>query len=94
MELSTISQFIISIVPAVTAVIGMIVALGVGIGKIKKANSETKQEVKILSDGDKALKKQLKEVQKENAELKSQLNEVLARMKHLYFVEDRQSKEE
>lgn len=87
MEIDAITQFILAIVPAVTAIIGIVVALGVGVGKIKQANADTRKEVKNLSEGDKGLKKQLREVQKENAELKAQLNEVLARMKHLYFVE-------
>ena len=93
MEISAISQFIISIVPAVTAVIGMIVALGVGIGKIKKANSETTKEVKDLSKTDKELKAELRNVHKENAELKKQLNEVAARLKHMYFVEKEEERE-
>lgn len=88
MDIDIITQYILAIVPAFTAVVGMIVSLGVGIGKIKKANSETKAEVKELSDNDRALKKQLREVHKENAELKHQLNEVMAKMKHMYFVEN------
>ena len=87
MEIDVITQYILAIVPAFTAVVGMIVTLGVGIGKIKKANSETTSQVKELSETDKSLKKELREVHKENAELKKQLNEVTARMKHLYFVE-------
>lgn len=93
MEIDAITQFILAIVPAVTAIIGIVVALGVGVGKIKQANSETRKEVKNLSEGDRGLKKQLREVQKENAELKAQLNEVLARMKHLYFVEKPEKEE-
>ena len=93
MELDAITQFILAIVPAFTAVVGMITTLGIAVGKIKKANSETTQEVKALSENDKALKKQLRDVHKENAELKKQLNEVTARMKHMYFV-DKENKEE
>lgn len=88
MELDAITQFILAIVPAFTAVVGMITTLGVAIGKIKKANSETRDEVKAMTENDKALKKQLKEVHKENVELKQQLNEVSARLKHMYFVEN------
>lgn len=87
MDIDIITQYILAIVPAFTAVVGMITTLGVAIGKIKKANSETKEEVRALSETDNALKKQLREVHKENVELKQQLNEVAARMKHLYFVE-------
>lgn len=94
MDIDVITQYVLAIVPAFTAVVGMIVTLGVGIGKIKKANSETTSKVTELSETDKALKKQLKEVHRENAELKKQLNEVTARMKHMYFVEQPENKEE
>lgn len=94
MEIDIITQYILAIVPAFTAVVGMIVTLGVGIGKIKKANSETSSQVRELSDNDRALKKQLVQVHKENAELKKQLNEVTARLKHMYFVEKPEDKEE
>jgi predicted transcriptional regulator len=87
MDIDIITQYVLAIVPAFTAVVGMITTLGVAIGKIKKANAETKEEVVALSQTDKELKKQLRDVHKENVELKKQLNEVTARMKHLYFVE-------
>lgn len=93
MELDIITQYILAIVPAFTAVVGMIVTLGVGIGKIKKANNETTSKVEEVSHNDAALKKQLREVSKENAELKKQLNEVMARMKHMYFIEEEHKEE-
>ena len=93
MILDAISQYILAIVPSVTAIIGMIVALGVGIGQIKKANSESTKEVREVSKNDRDLKRQLKEVHRENVELKQQLNEVLARLKHMYFVEEESKKE-
>lgn len=88
MILDAISQYILAIVPSVTAIIGMIVALGVGIGQIKKANSDATKEVREVSRNDSDLKRQLREMHKENMELKKQLTEVLARMKHMYFVEE------
>ena len=94
MDIDIITQYILAIVPAFTAVVGMIVTLGVGIGKIKKANSETTNQVKELSSTDKELKRELKQVHQENVELKKQLTEVTARMKHLYFVEKPEDKEE
>lgn len=93
MEIDVITQYVLAIVPAFTAIVGMITTLGVAIGKIKKANSETKEEVRALSETDRDLKKQLREVHKENAELKHQLNEVTARMKHMYFVEKEEKEE-
>lgn len=94
MNIDIITQYILAIVPAFTAVVGMVVTLGVGIGKIKKANKETSDKVEEVSHSDKMLKKQLTEVHRENVELKKQLNEVSARMKHLYFVEKEENKEE
>lgn len=94
MELDAITQFILAIVPAFTAVVGMITTLGVAIGKIKKANSETKEEVKAMTENDRALKRQLKDVYEENVELKKQLSKLSARMSHLYFVEKPEDKEE
>lgn len=93
MILDAINQYILAIVPSVTAVIGMFVALGVGIGQIKKANRDATKEVREVSKNDKELKRQLRDVHKENAELKEQLNEVLARMKHMYFVDKPEDKE-
>lgn len=94
MDIDIITQYILAIVPAFTAVVGMVVTLGVGVGKIKKANRETTDKVEEVSHNDRMLKKQLAEVHKENIELKKQLNEVMARMKHLYFVEQEETKEE
>ncbi len=87
MEIDVITQYILALVPAFTAVAGMVTTLGVAIGKIKKANRETKDEVIALSETDRELKRQLKEVHMENVELKKQLTEVTTRMKHLHFVD-------
>lgn len=87
MNIDVITQYILAIVPAFTAVVGMVVTLGVGIGKIKKANKETSDKVEEVSNNDRMLKKQLREVSKENAELKEHLNKITARMEHLYYVE-------
>lgn len=94
MNIDIITQYILAIVPAFTAVMGMVVTLGVGIGQIKKANKDTTAEVRNISEGDKALKRQLTEAHKENVELKKQLIEVTARLKHMYFVEKPEDKEE
>lgn len=93
MNIDVITQYILSIVPAVTAVAGMITTVGIAIAKIKKANTETKEEVKNLSASDRALKAQLNDVHKENIELKKELAEVMARMKHMYFVEETETEE-
>lgn len=94
MNLDIITQYILAIVPAFTAVVGMVVTLGVGIGKIKKANKETTDTVLEVSEESRSLKgelsdlaKQNRELKKENKELKESLDKVTAKMEHLYFVE-------
>lgn len=100
MNLDIITQYILAIVPAFTAVVGMVVTLGVGIGKIKKANRETSDTVIEVSKESRELKaemtelvKQNRELKEENKELKESLNKVSARMEHLYYVEKNTKKE-
>lgn len=82
-----IASIIVSATPAITAVIGIVVALIVGIKKIKRATGDTTREVKRFSEGDKELKQHLREVQRENAELKHQLDKVMAKLTHVHFVD-------
>jgi len=91
MNLDAISQFIIAAAPAITAVITALVSLIVGIKRIKNTSDKTIKEIKEnskdLRDENVYLRRAVRKVEQENAELKENLNEVLARMKHLYFVE-------
>jgi len=100
MDLDIITQYILAIVPAFTAVVGMVVTLGVGIGKIKKANRETANTVIEVSQESRELKQELREmakqnneIKKENIALKESLNKVSARMEHLYYIEKDTKKE-
>ena len=79
-QIDTITQYVLAIVPAVTALMGMIVVIGVGIGKIKKALSGNIESVEKIGSRSKAietanaeLKRQNIELKKENAELKKTL---------------------
>ena len=63
MEISSITALIMSIAPAITAVIGIIVALGVGIGNIKKANKDT------IDTAKQAHRDTIEAVNKQNAEI-------------------------
>jgi Sec-independent protein translocase protein TatA len=67
-------QYIIQLSPAVTALIGVVVALVVGIKKISAANAETVASVKATN---KAIIESNQELRAENKELKHQLNKVL-----------------
>lgn len=72
MVIDAITQYILAIVPAVTALVGMIVTVGVGIGTIRRANNITADKVEKLSKGNRELKKQLIEVVKQNEEVKKE----------------------
>lgn len=75
-QIDAITQYILAIVPAVTALMGMIVLVGVGIGKIKAANRDTASKIEDMSRGQKALKDANNELRKENIELKKALIEL------------------
>lgn len=94
MDIDVITQYILSIVPAFTAVVGMIVTLGVGIGKIKKANKDTINEVRENSKGlkraNEALKDELVNVYKDNVEIKKQMTKLMAKVEHIHFVDDKE----
>ena len=74
--IDTITQYILAIVPAVTAVMSMIVVIGVGIGKIKKALAGNEEKVEKISSRTKEIEKQNFEIKKENIELKKALVEL------------------
>lgn len=82
-----VTQYLLSLVPAVTALAGMVTIIGVSIGKIKKANRETVDKV---TESDRTLKKQLVTVQKENIELKKALTKIEAKLNHVHFVETKE----
>jgi len=92
MDIDIITQYILSIVPAFTAVVGMIVTLGVGIGKIKKANKDTVDEVKETNKELKARQSKLEETNlnlaQENISLKKDLRQLMAKIQHIHFTEE------
>ena len=93
MEISQIYDIIIAAAPAVTAVIGMIVSLAVGIKKIKANNEEQLKEmrqtqVKII-EINAAQKKDNDELRRENEELKRDLRKVMAKIAHIHFEDDK-----
>lgn len=67
-SIDAITSYILAIAPAVTAIVGMIVVVGVGIGKIKNALAGNEEKVERISS-------KTKEIQKENIELKKALAE-------------------
>lgn len=71
-QIDTITQYVLAIVPAVTALMGMIVVIGVGIGKIKSALKGNIESVEKIGDESKAIKTQNVELKRQNIELKKE----------------------
>lgn len=82
-----ITQYILAIAPAVTAVIGLIVTLGVGIAKIKNANKGTIESVDRVSKRSENMESHLREVAQENVQLKKELKKVMSKLEHVHIVD-------
>ena len=79
-SIDAITSYILAIVPAVTAIVGMIVVVGVGIGKIKTALGGNEVKIENISRTQSARLKAIEEqnvaIKKENVELKKALVEL------------------
>ena len=79
-SIDAITQYILSLTPAITALIGVIVVIAVGVGKVKAAvnvNTETVERTSTNSKNVvKMLTEQNKELRDENRELKKALIEL------------------
>lgn len=73
MDLDIITQYILALVPAVSAIMGMVVVIGVGIGKIKAALKGNIESVEKISSRTREVEKQNLELKKQNIELKKAL---------------------
>lgn len=94
MNIDVITQYILALVPAVTALVGMAVTIGLGVAKIKKANKETVETVdasnKKVCKHTESLESQLASVHKENVELKRQMTKIMKKLDHVHFVDDKE----
>lgn len=93
MEISQITELILNLSPAITAVIGIIVALIVGIKRIKLANTDTlnecrKQNAAVAAEVAQIAQKN-DELTRENLELKKDLRKVMAKLSHVHVEEDK-----
>ena len=79
--IDTITQYILALTPAVTALVSMIVVVAVGIGQVKKAVAGSEERVERIASRHKEYQKQMEadrtvfirqldELAKENRELK------------------------
>ena len=87
MEISEIYAAVIAAAPAITAVIGILVSLIVGIKKVKNTTDSTLSEVKrnnaeIAHNVEKLVQRNL-ELEEENKELKKELRTTLAYLKRV-----------
>ena len=69
-QIDTITQYVLAIVPAVTALMGMVVVIGVGIGKIKQALKGNIESVEKIGSDTNEIKRQNVELKRQNIELK------------------------
>lgn len=88
--IETITNYIISLVPAVTAVAGMLSVMGIAIAKVKKAHNEATTEIKETHKENIELRKELADVVRENKELKQSIKKITARMEHMYYIEEKE----
>lgn len=82
MDIDVITQYIMVIAPAATAIISTVVALIVGIKKIKNAGDSTVDEVKKSND---KIAESNRILHEENLHLKESLNKITAKMEHMYY---------
>lgn len=74
MDIAQITQYLIELSPAITALVGIVVTIVVGVKKIKAANAETIADVKATN---REMKQANIQLIKENAELKGEIKKVL-----------------
>ena len=79
-NIDAITQYILSLTPAITALVGVIVVIAVGVGKVKAAvNGNTEQVERSSKSNSKVLNtliEQNEQLRKENRELKKALVEL------------------
>ena len=84
-----IMQYIMEFSPAITAFIGFVVSLIVGVKKIKAHNDQTLDEIKsanakIIELYQQEVEKR-QEVQRENEEIKRDLRKMMSKLNHVHF---------
>ena len=93
MAINEITALIMSLAPTISAVIGIIISVVVGIKRIKQANTDTleecrKQNASVVKNVAQIAQKN-DELTRENAELKRDLRKVMAKLNHVHFEEDK-----
>ena len=69
-QIDAITQYVLALAPAVTAIVAMAVTIAVGVGKIKKALSGSEEKIERIGNKSKAIEQQNAEIKRQNIELK------------------------
>jgi|GEM_PF-1951266 len=93
MEINEITALVMSLAPTISAVIGVIVSLIVGIKRIKHDNRDTldecrKQNAAVIENVAQIAQKN-EELTRENEELKRDLRKVMAKLNHVHIEDDK-----
>lgn len=93
MEINEITALIMSLAPTISAVIGVIVSLVVGIKRIKHDNRDTLEECRkqnaSVVENVAQIAKNNEELRRENEELKRDLRKVMAKLNHVHIEDDK-----
>lgn len=88
MDIDTITQYILTIAPAVVSILTVISTMVVSIKKIKSNSDETVKEVKAQNEINRELREQLVAVTTENADLKREMKKCISKMNHVAEVKN------
>ncbi len=93
MAINEITALIMSMAPTISAVIGIIVSVAVGIKRIKQANRDTLEECRkqnaAVVENVAQIAQNNEDLRRENEELKRDLRKVMAKLNHVHIKDDK-----
>lgn len=93
MAINEITALIMSMAPTISAVIGIIVSIAVGIKRIKQANRDTLEECRkqnaAVVENVAQIAQNNEDLRRENEELKRDLRKVMAKLNHVHIKDDK-----
>ena len=93
MAINEITALIMSMAPTISAVIGIIVSVAVGIKRVKQTNRDTldecrKQNASVIENVAQIAQNN-EDLRRENEELKRDLRKVMAKLNHVHIKDDK-----
>lgn len=86
--------YVLSLVPSITSIVGLVTTILVAVKKVKKLNNDASAQIIEIGKTNIELRKQMNLVMAENAvlkqvnaDLKHEQLKINARLSHMYFVE-------